>query len=81
MDIEKHQRLEIQRLSAWLSRIHADHSMANRVKLYARLALEGAPLETRAIEPPSGLEESLVSFADAVARRAEREARMRRTPD
>lgn len=60
---------EISRLKSWLSRIHADHAMANRVKLYALMALEGAPAEPRAIEAASGLEQSLVSFAEAVARR------------
>lgn len=69
MDIEKYQRLEIQRLSSWLSRIQTDHAMANRVKFYARMALEGAPVEPKPVEPASGLEQSLVSFAEAVARR------------
>lgn len=63
------QAAEIRRLKSWLSRIATDHAMANRVKLYARMALEGAPIEPKPIEPPSGLEESLVSFAEAVARR------------
>lgn len=75
MDIEKHQRLEIQRLSGWIARIAADHSMPNRVKLYARLALDGAPLTTSPIEAPCGLEQSLVSFADVVARRNARPRR------
>lgn len=77
MDVEKMQSAEIARLKGWLSRIHEDNSMANRVKLYARLALEGAPLETPAIEPPCGLEQSLVSFGEVVARRNARAAARR----
>lgn len=78
MDGEKMQAAEIARLKAWIARISADHSMPNRVKLYARLALEGAPLTTSPIEAPCGLEQSLVSFADVVARR---NARTRRWHD
>lgn len=81
MDIEKMQSVEIRRLKSWLSRIQTDHAMANRVKLYARMALEGAPVESRPVEPASGLEQSLVSFAEAVERRSAAKARFRRYID